>query len=90
MAHRKAGGTAKNLRDSKPKFLGVKLSDGQAARTGAIIIRQRGTRFIPGKNTRIGKDHTIFAVKAGRVAFRSVRKQKFDGNTVLRSVVDVV
>jgi large subunit ribosomal protein L27 len=90
MAHRKAGGSAKNLRDSKPKYLGVKLADGQSATTGAIIIRQRGTRYLPGKNVGLGKDHTLFALADGTVAFRRQRKTKFDGNTVVKPEVDVV
>ena len=78
MAHRKAGGTAKNLRDSQPKFLGIKLFDGELAGPGAIILRLRGTNFLPGKNTGLGRDHTIFALKAGRVQFRTRRKTGYD------------
>ena len=59
MAHKKAGGSAKNLRDSQPKYLGIKLSDGQKAQRGSIIVRQRGTRILAGRNTRLGRDHTI-------------------------------
>lgn len=81
MAHRKAGGTAKNLRDSQPKFLGVKLSGGQAARAGSIIVRQRGTRISPGKNVGIGHDHTLFALKSGVVSFTHKRKTRYDGVT---------
>jgi len=87
MAHRKAGGTAKNLRDSQPKYLGVKLSDGQFAKAGAIIVRQRGTRFVTGPNTGLGKDHTIFALSAGVVKFAEKRKTNFDGRR--RSVKSV-
>jgi large subunit ribosomal protein L27 len=90
MAHRKAGGSAKNLRDSKPKYLGVKLADGQSATTGAIIVRQRGTRYLPGKNVGLGKDHTLFALADGTVAFRRQRKTNFDGNTAVKPVVDIV
>lgn len=79
MAHRKAGGTAKNLNDSKPKYLGVKLYHGQEAGAGAIIVRQRGTKIVSGRNTDLGKDHTIFATKAGRVEFDEVRKRRYDG-----------
>lgn len=89
MAHRKAGGSAKNLRDSKPKYLGVKLADGAAAKLGSIIVRQRGTRIEPGKNVRVGKDHTIFATTEGTVAFRTKRKTNFDGRTTQKKVVDV-
>lgn len=89
MAHRKAGGTAKNLRDSNPKYLGTKLYDGQKAQEGSIIIRQRGTKFMAGKNVAVGKDHTLYAVEEGTVSFRVARKVRFDGTTVKRNVVDV-
>jgi len=89
MAHRKAGGSAKNLRDSKPKFLGVKLSNGQKAKAGSIIIRQRGTKYLAGENVRIGKDHTLFALKEGAVSFESKRKKRFDGKMVIKKVVNV-
>lgn len=90
MAHKKAGGSAKNLRDSKPKFLGVKLGDGQDAKTGAIIVRQRGTRIEPGKNVGVGKDFTLFALADGKVKFRMKRKTRFNGKVVKKKVVDVV
>ena len=61
MAHKKAGGSTKNGRDSESKRLGVKLFGGQAAKAGAIIVRQRGTRFHAGENVKIGRDHTLFA-----------------------------
>jgi large subunit ribosomal protein L27 len=89
MASKKAGGTAKNLTDSNPKYLGVKLYAGEKARIGAIIIRQRGTRVLPGKHVGVGKDHTLFALKDGVVAFRTVRKLGFDGRRTSRSKVDV-
>jgi large subunit ribosomal protein L27 len=79
MAHTKAGGSTKNLRDSKPKYLGVKLYAGESAQNGSIIIRQRGTRFTAGVGTRIGKDHTIFATQTGLVQFSKKRKTRFDG-----------
>lgn len=89
MASKKAGGTAKNLTDSKPKYLGVKLFAGQVAKPGDIIVRQRGTKMIPGRHVGLGKDHTIFALKEGVVSFRLVRKMGFDGRTKRRSAVDV-
>ena len=89
MAHTKAGGTAKNLRDSNPKYLGVKRADGDQVRVGEIIVRQRGTKIIPGKNTDAGKDHTIFSLTNGIVSFRNVRKTNFDGRTNVRKTVDV-
>jgi large subunit ribosomal protein L27 len=90
MAHRKAGGSAKNLTDSNPKYLGTKLYDGQKAQHGAIIIRQRGTKILPGTNTGLGKDHTIFALKDGTVKFSSKRKRNFDGTTMVKKVVNVI
>ncbi|MES2203553.1 MAG: 50S ribosomal protein L27 [Patescibacteria group bacterium] len=89
MASKKAGGTAKNLNDSNAKYLGVKLFAGQAAKPGAIIVRQRGTRMIPGKGVGLGKDHTIFAIAPGIVSFRTVRKTGFSGRVTRKSVVDV-
>lgn len=90
MAHTKAGGTTKNLRDSNPKYLGVKLGDGSKVNIGQIIVRQRGTAIMAGKNTGVGKDHTLFALATGTVKFRSARKTNFDGRSVRRKVVDVV
>jgi large subunit ribosomal protein L27 len=69
MAHKKAGGSTRNGRDSNPKYLGVKLYGGQAVEPGNIIVRQRGTRFHPGKNVGIGRDHTLYALAAGTVEF---------------------
>ena len=90
MAHTAAAGSSKNNRDSRPKYLGVKLSDGQRARTGAILVRQRGTAVLPGTRVGIGKDHTLFALKDGMVKFSSVRKIRFDGQMKRRKMVSVV
>ncbi|MFH1201011.1 MAG: 50S ribosomal protein L27 [bacterium] len=90
MAHRKAGGTAKNLRDSQPKYLGIKLSDGQKAKPGCIIVRQRGTPIMAGINVGLGKDHTLFALKDGTVKFGSKRKTSFNGNVVVKKIVNVI
>ena len=90
MAHTKAGGTARNLRDSNPKYLGVKRADGQKVAIGEIIVRQRGTKILPGNQIGVGKDHTLFALAAGQVRFRSKRKTNFDGTSSRRRVVDVV
>jgi len=70
MAHKKAGGSSRNGRDSAGRRLGVKLFGGQAAAPGNIIVRQRGTTWFPGNGVGMGTDHTIFAVVEGRVAFR--------------------
>lgn len=90
MATKKAAGSAKNLTDSNPQYLGVKLYAGERAHSGNIIVRQRGTKFMAGKNARRGKDDTIYAIKGGVVKFRDIRKTKFDGSTVRRKMVDVV
>ena len=70
MAHKKGGGSSKNGRDSNPQYLGVKAYGGQTIQAGAIIIRQRGTKFQPGFNVGIGKDDTLFALKPGKVEFQ--------------------
>jgi len=90
MSTKRAGGTAKNLRDSQPKYLGVKRSDGQAVKTGEIIVRQRGTKIEPGKNVRLAKDHTIFAATDGTVTFHTKRKKRFDGRSVAKKTADVI
>ena len=69
MAQKKGGGSTRNGRDSKPKMLGVKAYGGEAINAGAIIVRQRGTKFHPGTNVGIGKDHTLFALADGKVSF---------------------
>ena len=89
MAHRKAGGSAKNLRDSQPKYLGVKRADGQEVQTGEIIVRQRGTKIGAGENVGIGRDHTLFALKDGIVAFTTRRRTRFDGKSVVQKIVHV-
>jgi len=90
MAHTKAGGTAHNLNDSNPKYLGVKRADGQKVAVGEIIVRQRGTAIMAGKNIGVGVDHTLFAQVGGTVHFRTKRKTNFDGRSVSRRIVDVI
>ncbi len=89
MAKTKSAGSTRLGRDSQAQYLGVKLFDGQIAKPGSIIIRQRGTKFIPGKNVRRGKDDTLYAVKPGQVKFRTVKKVKFDGSKRTARVVEV-
>jgi large subunit ribosomal protein L27 len=89
MAHKKAGGTAKNLNDSNPKYLGIKLYAGEKAGVGSILVRQRGTRILPGKNTGMGKDHTIFAMKEGIVGFTEKRKKSFNSVTSIKKIVNI-
>lgn len=90
MAHKKAAGSATNLKDSPGKRLGVKLQDGQIAKNGAIIIRQRGTKFRPGVNVGIGKDHTLFALQEGIVKFVTKSIKKFTGKLEQAKFVNVV
>ncbi len=89
MAHRKAGGSTKNLRDSKSKRLGVKRGDGQAVNAGEIIVRQRGTKFVPGNNVGKGSDDTLYAKKPGIVKFLKGRKISFDGKKKKTKVVEI-
>jgi large subunit ribosomal protein L27 len=77
MAHKKAGGSSRNGRDSAGRRLGVKLYGGQTAIGGNIIVRQRGTKFFPGDNVDMGRDHTIFATKAGIVRFEDARGRTY-------------
>ena len=90
MAHRKAGGTAKNLRDSNPQYLGTKLYAGEIAQPGSIIIRQRGTKILPGTNVSMGKDHTLFALKDGVVKYGTKRKENFNRSSSVKKVVHVI
>ena len=76
MAHKKAGGSSRNGRDSAGQRLGVKIFGGQAITGGNIIVRQRGTKFWPGENVGMGKDHTLFALCDGRVEFRQGFKRR--------------
>ena len=89
MAHRKAGGTAKNLSYSNPQYLGVKLYAGEKAKVGDIIVRQRGTKFLAGQNVGLGKDHSLFALKPGTVEFKDKRKTRFDGRKMVKKMVAV-
>ena len=89
MAHRKAGGSAKSLRDSKAKYLGIKRGDGQKIRTGEILVRQRGLSILPGKDVGIGKDYTLIALRDGIVRFIQRRKTNFTGKTKNRTMVTI-
>jgi len=90
MAHKKAGGSTALGRDSQAQRLGVKLQDGEYAKAGSIIIRQRGTKYRPGKNVRIGKDHTLFAKIAGLVKFATKKIRKYTGKLEAVKIVNVV
>ncbi|KKR32366.1 MAG: 50S ribosomal protein L27 [Parcubacteria group bacterium GW2011_GWF2_39_8b] len=90
MAHKKSAGTTKNGRDSNPKYLGVKLTDGDIAQAGSVLIRQRGTDVIAGRGVSMGKDHTLFALISGIVKFGTKRKMHFDNRTVIKKMVSIV
>ena len=89
MAKTKATGVTKLGRDSQPKYLGVKLSEGQKAEVGNIIVRQRGTKFIPGKNVARGGDDSLYALKVGIVRFQTKRKKGFDNSQRIVKVVNI-
>jgi large subunit ribosomal protein L27 len=76
MAHKKGGGSTKNGRDSKPKMLGVKRYDGEVVLPGGILVRQRGTKIKPGNNVGLGRDHTLFALVAGKVKFEHYHRDQ--------------
>jgi len=90
MSKTKSAGTTKLGRDSNPKYLGVKLFGGQKVKPGSIIIRQRGNKFIPGKNVKQGRDHTLYAISTGKVKFITKYKKKFDGNNKKVKMVNVI
>lgn len=90
MAHKKASGSTALGRDSLAKRLGVKASDGEKVGPGEILIRQRGTKFFPGKNVKRGRDDTLYALRAGIVKFLSRKARRFDGRMALRKFVEVV
>ncbi len=90
MAKKKAGGTSKNLRDSQPKYLGVKRADGQMVKAGEIIVRQRGTKIEAGTGVKVAKDHTLFAVTDGVVSFKDKRKITFTGKRTTKKAVSVL
>ncbi len=89
MSKTKAAGSTKLGRDSQPQYLGVKLYAGEKTKPGNIIIRQRGTKFTAGENTKIGKDDTIYAIKKGVVYFTIKKKTGFDGSKKKIKVVGV-
>jgi large subunit ribosomal protein L27 len=89
MAKTKAAGSTKLGRDSISKRLGVKLYGGQLAKAGNILVRQRGTKFIPGLNVARGADDTLYALREGHVVFKTIHKTRFDGNKRIAKVVSV-
>lgn len=89
MAKTKSKGSTSLGRDSRPKYLGLKRSGGQKVKAGQIIVRQRGTKFLAGKNVGMGHDHTIFALKEGVIRFHTKRKTDFAGTQRIAKVVNV-
>lgn len=89
MAHKKAGGSTANVRDSRGQRLGVKLFAGQFADSGSIIVRQRGSKFRPGNNVRMGKDYTLFAIAPGKVMFTEKHVTSFCGHRLPHMLVHV-
>ena len=89
MAKTKSKKTSKLGRDSGPQYLGVKLFGGQKVKTGQIIIRQRGTKFLPGKNVKKGRDDTLYAAQSGKVHFQTIKKRKFDNSQRIAKIVNV-
>ncbi|MCR4334128.1 MAG: 50S ribosomal protein L27 [Patescibacteria group bacterium] len=89
MATKKAAGATKNGRDSGPQYLGIKVTTGEIAQTGDVLVRQRGTVIMPGRNVGLGKDHTLFALKEGKVEYKNKRKINFDSSRSVRKIVHV-
>jgi len=90
MAHKLSGGSSNNGRDTAGKRLGVKLFAGEVAKSGSIIVRQRGTKFHPGKNVGIGRDHTLFSVVEGIVKFSKKKMRKYNNQLKETTFVNVV
>lgn len=90
MAHKKSAGTTKNGRDSNPKYLGIKVTPGQKAQKGSVLVRQRGSDVLAGKGVSMGKDHTLFALIDGVVSLGYKRKVHFDNTTVKKKIMSVV
>lgn len=89
MAHTKAGGSTRLGRDSKAKRLGVKRNEGRSVKIGEVLVRQRGTKFLPGDNVTRGADDTLYAIKKGIVHFKTIRKVRFDGRKRFAKVISV-
>jgi large subunit ribosomal protein L27 len=89
MATTKTTGGSRLGKDARPKYLGVKITDGQKANAGNIIIRQRGSKFIPGKNVKMGSDDTLYAVKAGKVSITAKNKITYAGKKKLVRIVSI-
>jgi len=89
MSKTKSAGSTRLGRDSQPQYLGVKRNHGQAVKAGEVLIRQRGTKYLPGQNVGLGKDHTLFALKQGKVCFQETQKTTFTGKKRKAKVVEI-
>jgi large subunit ribosomal protein L27 len=90
MAHKKAGGSSKNGRDSNAKRHGVKRFGGEKVSAGSVLVRQKGTKWHPGENVGMGRDFTLFALTEGQVSFTQKRRKKFDGQRKVDTIVNVL
>ncbi|MEX0919144.1 MAG: 50S ribosomal protein L27 [Parcubacteria group bacterium] len=90
MAHKKSAGTSKNGRDSNPKYLGIKVNHGDSAQVGSVLVRQRGSDVLAGRNVSMGRDHTLFALKDGKVSMGYKRKIHFDNRVMKKKVISVI
>ena len=90
MAHTKSGGSTKLGRESASKRLGIKRQEGQKVNAGEVLIRQRGTKYLPGLNVKTGSDYTLYSAKAGVVKFATKRKTRFNGKTRIATVIQVL
>ncbi|MFA5792258.1 MAG: 50S ribosomal protein L27 [Candidatus Gracilibacteria bacterium] len=89
MSTKKAGGSSRNGRDSNAKRLGIKRFGGEIVKAGAVLVRQKGTKWHPGLNVGMGRDYTLFALQDGKVAFTEKRALKFDGNRRYETLIHV-
>lgn len=90
MATKKAAGTTKNGRDSNPRYLGVKLYAGEMAKIGSVLVRQKGRNILAGQNVGVGKDHTLFALKDGKVEYDHKRKGNYNSSWSVKKIVSVI
>ncbi len=90
MAHKKAGGSTQLGRDSQPKYLGVKVSNGKVVNAGVVLVRQRGTAIHPGKNVRVGRQDTLYAVISGKVQFTQKKRVRFDQTMRMTTFVNII
>jgi len=90
MSKSKATGSSTLGRSSRPKYLGVKITDNQQVRAGMVIVRQRGTKFLAGRNVRIGSDDTLYAGKPGTVKFSTKKVKRFDGSQRLAKIISII